>query len=42
MSGTLAGSAALIIAAGALFILANVLQMLGGMSLGEIGLALLA
>lgn len=42
MSGTLAGSFALIIAAGALFILANVLQTLGNMSLTEIGLALLA
>jgi hypothetical protein len=42
MSGTLAGSAALIVASGALFILANVMKTLGGMSLGEIGLALLA
>jgi tape measure domain-containing protein len=40
MSGTLAGSAALIIAAGALFILVNVLKTLGNMSLYEIGLAL--
>jgi tape measure domain-containing protein len=42
MSGTLAGSFALIVAAGALFILVNVLKMLGSMSLVEIGLALLA
>ena len=42
MSGTLAGSAALVIAAGALTVLAMVLQMLGAMSLTEIGLALLA
>ena len=42
MSGTLAGSVALVIAAGALTVLAMVLQMLGAMSLGEIGLALLA
>lgn len=40
MSGTLAGSAALIVAAGALFILVNVLKTLGNMSLYEIGLAL--
>jgi tape measure domain-containing protein len=40
MSGTLAGSAALVVAAGALFILVNVLKTLGNMSLYEIGLAL--
>lgn len=42
MSGTLAGSAALLVAAGALWVLAGVMQTLGNMSLLEIGLALLA
>lgn len=40
MSGTLVGSIALIVAAGALHILAGVLQTLGSMPLGEILLAL--
>ena len=42
MSGTLAGSAALIVAAGAIMILAPALRILGKMSISEIGLALLA
>lgn len=42
MAGTIAGSIALIIAAGALAILVPVLTALGSMSLGEIGMALLA
>ena len=42
MNGTLAGSAALIIAAGALAILAPVMQQLSQMSLSEIGTSLLA
>ena len=42
MNGTIGGSMALIIAAGALAILAPVLQSLGGMSLSEIGMALLS
>lgn len=42
MNGTLAGSAALILAAGALAILAPVLKTLGGMSWGEIGKGLVA
>lgn len=41
MTGTLAGSAALLIAAGALAILCPVLKILGNMSLKEIGMALL-
>ena len=41
MVGTLAGSAALLVAAGALAILAPVLKILGGMSLAEVGMALL-
>lgn len=42
MTGAVAGSAALIIAAGALAIMAPVLQSLGGMSWGEIGRGLVA
>ena len=42
MTGTLAGSAALLIAAAALAILAPALKTMGSMSLGEIGLSLLA
>nr|WP_296955342.1 tape measure protein [uncultured Mediterraneibacter sp.] len=42
MNGTLAGSAALLVAAGALTILTPVLQQLGSMSLTEIGTAVLA
>jgi len=42
MSGTIAGSAALLIAAGAIALLAPALKTLGSMSLEEIGLALLA
>jgi tape measure domain-containing protein len=42
MSGTLAGSFALLVAAGALAVLAPVLALLGGMPLSEIGIALLA
>lgn len=42
MNGTLAGSAALIIAAGALAILAPVMKSLGDMSWGEIGRGLVA
>lgn len=41
MNGTLAGSAALVVAAGALALLAPVMQTLGSMTLGEIGTALL-
>lgn len=41
MNGTLAGSAALIVAAGAISILAPALKMLGGMTWGEIGKGLL-
>ena len=42
MNGTLAGSAALIIAAGALAIIAPVMKSLGGMSWGEIARGLVA
>lgn len=42
MSGTLAGSAALIVASVALLMLANVMRQLGSMGLVEIGIALLA
>lgn len=42
MSGTLAGSAALLVASGALMMLAHVMQVLGSMPLIEIGIALLA
>lgn len=42
MSGTLAGSFALLVAAGALAVLAPVLATLGSMALSDIGIALLA
>lgn len=42
MSGTLLGAAALIVAAGALAVIAPVLMQLGSMALADIGIALLA